>query len=181
MAPLMGAWYVYEQAALHGGIAAVPLNQHSCRNGRRDPDGVPLCSLGLRMHPSYLFAHPYDYRAQIFRCPLLHPQASGTFCDHPQFAKGKGCVKHANRERGGLQRVLLGRSCPLYKSIYAQRTACERINSQAKELGIEHPRVRNRRSVANLNTLIYLVINVRAQDRAKFINAGLLSTPKGVR
>jgi hypothetical protein len=34
--------------------------------------------------------------------------------------------------------------------------------------------VHNRRSVANLNTLIYLVINVRALDRARTINRGLL-------
>lgn len=32
----------------------------------------------------------------------------------------------------------------------------------------------NRRSVANLNTLIYLVINVRALQRAQSINRGLL-------
>jgi hypothetical protein len=34
--------------------------------------------------------------------------------------------------------------------------------------------VRNRRSVANLNTLIYIVINVRTLDRAKSTNKGLL-------
>ncbi|MBO0781598.1 MAG: hypothetical protein J2P37_22485, partial [Ktedonobacteraceae bacterium] len=55
-----------------------------------------------------------------------------------------------------------------------QRTSCERINSQAKELGIERPRVRNGRSVANLNTLTYLVVNVRALYRAQSINRRLL-------
>jgi hypothetical protein len=39
--------------------------------------------------------------------------------------------------------------------------------------------VRNGRSVANLNTLIYLLINVRALQRATSINAGLLSISKG--
>ncbi len=34
-------------------------------------------------------------------------------------------------------------------------------------LGIERPKVRNRQSVAHLNTLIYIVINVRALSRAK--------------
>ena len=46
--------------------------------------------------------------------------------------------------------------------------------STAKELGIERPKVRNGRSVANLNTLIYLIINVRALNHAKSINRGLL-------
>ena len=73
-----------------------------------------------------------------------------------------------------MARVTLDRHSPLYKAIYTQRTCCERINSQAKELGIERPKVRNGRSVANLNTLTYLVINVRALQRAQSINRGLL-------
>lgn len=175
------AWYVYEQAARHGGIAAVPLNQHGHPTFTRDADGVPRCPIQLRMAPSYSYAHPYGYRAQLYRCPLLHPQPTGETCEHIQFTKGSGCVKHINIEPGGLMRVQLDRRSPLYQAIYTQRTSCERINSQAKELGIERPRVRNRRSVAHLNTLIYLVINVRALQRAKSINAALLSIPKGVR
>jgi hypothetical protein len=71
-------------------------------------------------------------------------------------------------------RVSLNRDSPLYKAVYTQHTSCERINSQAKELGIERPKVRNGRSVANLNTLIYVMINVRALNRATSINRGLL-------
>ena len=104
-------------------------------------------------------------------CILLPPEKSVTTHN---LSCGKGCVKDLNWEAGGLQRVLLDRTSPLYKAIYIQRTSCERINSQAKELGIERPKVRNRRSVANLNTLIYVMINVRALQRAKSINRGLL-------
>lgn len=71
-------------------------------------------------------------------------------------------------------RVSLNRDSPLYKAVYTQRTSCERINSQAKELGIERPKVCNGQSVANLNTLIYLIINVRALNRVKSINRRLL-------
>jgi hypothetical protein len=175
------AWYVYEAAARHGGIAAVPLNQHSQAPFPRLPDGTPRCPIGLPMVPTRQFNHTYGYRAQRFQCPLLFPQHTGQTCAHEQFAKGKGCVKDVNWELGGIQRVTLDRTSPLYHTISAQRTACERINSQAKELGIERPRVRNGRSVANLNTLIYLVINVRAVQRAKSINAGLLSIPEEIR
>jgi hypothetical protein len=105
---------------------------------------------------------------------LLFPEKTATLCDHEQFTKGKGCVKDVNWELGGIQRVTLDRDGPFYHAIYTQRTACERINSQAKELGIERPKVHNARSVANLNTVIYLVINVRALQRAKSINKGLL-------
>ncbi len=175
------AWYVYEPAARHGGIGAVPLNQHGHHDGWRDRDGVPVCAKGLRMIPTFQFSHPHGYRAQRFVCPLLFPEPGGASCDHEQFRKGPGCKKDPNWELGGLQRVTLDRQGPLYRAIYTQRTCCERINSQAKELGIEHPKVHNGRSVANLNTLIYVVINVRALQRAKAINAGLLSTSGGVR
>jgi hypothetical protein len=168
------AWYVYERAACHGGIAAVPLNAHTANPSPRDPDGVPLCSKGVRMLPTFQFAHTSGYRAQHFQCPLLFPQATGETCDHPQFLKGKGCVKDLNWELGGLQRVLLDRSAPLYQAVYTQRTSCERINSQAQALGIERPKVHNRHSVANLNTLTYVIINVRALDRVKSINRELL-------
>jgi hypothetical protein len=168
------AWYVYECAARHGGIGAVPLNQHSHVPFERETDGTPRCSRGLLMQPTYQFDHTNGYRAQRFRCPLLFPEQTGATCEHEQFAKGKGCVKDVNWELGGIQRVTLDRDGPLYHVIYTQRTSCERINSRAQALGIERPKVRNGRSVANLNTLIYLSINVRALAKAKSINKGLL-------
>jgi len=116
------AWYVYECAARHSGIGAVPLNQHGHEEVPRDHDGVPLCSKDLRMHPTYQFAHSNGFRAQRFRCPLLFPQPTGQRCDHEQFTKGKGCVKDPNWEQGGLMRVLLDRDGPLYHAVYTQRT-----------------------------------------------------------
>ncbi|MBO0796604.1 MAG: transposase, partial [Ktedonobacteraceae bacterium] len=165
------AWYVYEAAARHGGIAAVPLNAHS--QTKRDADAVPRCAIGLRMHPTIPFDHTYGYRAQRFRCPLLFPHPNGATCVHAQFLKEKGCVKDLNWELGGKMRVTLDRDSSLYKEIYHQRTCAERINSQAKEFGIERPKVRNIHSVRNLNTLTYLVINVRALAKAKSINTGV--------
>lgn len=172
--PAFDAWYVYDFPARHGGIAAIPLNEHGHPSNERDSDGVPRCPIGLRMFPTTQFNHTYGYRAQRFRCPLLFPEKKRAACYHEQFAKGKGCVKDVNWELGGRMRVLLDRHGPLYKGIYTQRTACERINSQAQGLGIERPKVRNGRCVRNLNTLIYLIINVRALHRAKSINGGLL-------
>ena len=168
------AWYVYEAAVRHGGIAAVPLNQHSKTLFPRTADGTPRCDKGLLMQPTKQFHHTYGYRAQRFQCPLLFPEKTGMTCEHEQFAKGKGCVKDVNWERGGIQRVTLDRDGPLFHGLYNQRTGCERINALAKELGIERPRVRNSRSVANLNTLIYVIVNARVLAKAKSINQGLL-------
>src|SRR2546425_4077654 len=170
-------WYVYETVAHRLGIAAIPLNNHGHEEVPRDPDGTPRGFAGLRMHPTYQFQHTNGFRAQRFRCPLLFPTRTTETCAHEQFAKGKGCVKDPNWEKGGLMRALLDRHSPLYKAVYTQRTCCERINSQAKDLGIERPKARNIRSIRRLNTLIYITINAKALQRARAINASLL-TPK---
>jgi hypothetical protein len=158
-------WYVYETVAHRDGIAAVPLNSHGHEEVPRDPDGTAYCSCGLRMHPVFFLQHTNGYRALRFRCPLLFPERTGHTCDHDQFAKGRGCVKDLNWEKGGLMRALLDRHSALFRTVYNRRTACERINSQAKALGIETPKVRNGRSVRTLNTLIYVLINVQAFPR----------------
>ena len=123
------------------------------------------------MVPSCQYDHTSGYRGQRFRCPLLSPEPTGESCDHEQEALDKGCVRYINIELGGLMRVLLDREGETYKTIYRQRTSAERITSQATALGIERPKVRNARSVHNLNTLTYIVINLRARPRAKEINA----------
>jgi len=66
---------------------------------------------------------------------------------------------------GARIRYQLDRDSETYKQIYNQRTAVERIFSQAVALGIERPKLRNRQAIANLNTLIYVLINLRAMRR----------------
>ncbi|HEX3639915.1 MAG TPA: transposase [Ktedonobacteraceae bacterium] len=169
------AWYVYQTVVHHGGIAAIALNQHGHPTYTRDADGVPRCPAGLRMEPTKKFQHTNGYRAQRYQCPLLFPEKTpGLQCTHEQFAKKKGCVKDINIEKGGLMRVTIDRDHPIYKGIYCQRSSAERINSQAKELGIERPKVRNGQSVRNLNTLTYIVINLKTLLKARSINRNLL-------
>jgi hypothetical protein len=166
----------YQTVVHRGGIAAIALNQHGHPESKRDRDGVPLCSQGLRMVSSFQFSHTRGYTSQRFLCPLLHSEATDQCCEHEQFKKG-GCVKDLNWELGGQMRVTLDRQSPLYHAIYDQRTNTERINSQSKELGIKRPKVRNIASIRNLNTLTYLVINARALRRVRKVNAELLSPP----
>lgn len=170
------AWYCYQGTAARGGMAAIALNSHGHPESKRDTDGVPVCEQGLRMVPTFQFSHTYGYRTQRFRCPLLFPDASGQTCDHPQFAKAKGCVKDLNWEIGGLTRVMLKRDSPLFRAVYRQRSSTERGNSHAKALGLAHPKVRNIRSVRTLTTLTYVLINLKALQRAKTRNASLLTT-----
>jgi hypothetical protein len=165
------AWYVYQPFAERGGLAAIPLNPRGHPVPELGPHGIHLCPRGMEMAPSYEYDHPAGYRAQLLRCPVLFPHPTGQTCDHEQFTKGVGCVKHINIELGGRMRVALDRASETYKVIYKQRTASERINSQATALGIERPKVRNIDSVRNLNTLTYIVINARALQRVRAINA----------
>jgi hypothetical protein len=165
------AWHIYQTCARHGGIAAIALNPRGHPVPKRSPDGRPLCPTGLPMTPSYRFAHPDGYRAQLHRCPLLFPQRTAQTCAHEQFVKGPGCIKHLNMEPGGQMRVLLDRDSVAYTQIYRQRTAVERINSQATALGIERPKARNAAAVRNLNTLTYIIINLHALARARTVNA----------
>jgi hypothetical protein len=164
------AWYVYQTCVATGGIAAVPLNQRGQPSGHRTPDGIPLCSQELPMVPATLFQHDDGYPAQRFTCPLLHPRPTGPTCDHVQFAKG-GCTRVVNLTAGGQQRIEVDRTSAAFQDIYNQRTSAERVNSQAKALGIERPKVRNLSSVRHLNTLTYIVINARALQRARAINS----------
>lgn len=164
------AWYVYQDAAEGGGIAAVPLNTRGHPVPQLGPHGIHLCPREREMTPLYEFDHTEGYRAQELRCPLLVPQVVGEPCDHEQFLKGVGCVKYINITEGGKMRISLDRRSDEYKQVYRQRTAAERINSQAKALGIERPQVRNSASVHNLNTLTYVIINARALERARVLN-----------
>jgi hypothetical protein len=55
----------------------------------------------------------------------------------------------------------------IYEEIYKRGTAIERINAQAVALGIERPKLRNGQAIANFNTLIYVLINLRALHRVR--------------
>lgn len=68
-------------------------------------------------------------------------------------------------EPGARLRAQLDRQSPLFKALYKQRTASERINSQAEAFHIQHPYQRRLAFIARRNTLIYLLINLRALCR----------------
>jgi hypothetical protein len=123
------AWYVYQPFVERGGMAAIPLNPRGHPVPKLSPNGIHLCPQDLEMAPSYKYDHTEGYRAQLLRCPLLFPHPTAQTCDHEQFTKGVGCVKHIHIELGGRMRVALDRSSEAYKAIYNQRTASERINS----------------------------------------------------
>ena len=159
------AWHVYQVCAESGGIAAIPRNDRA-GSPPRDAAGHPCCDRGLAMTPAAIFVHEDRFRARRYRCPLLRPERTGDGCDHAQFPKG-GCTKYVNVEPGGRMRAELDRTTEPFRAVYRQRTATERINSQATAPGIERPKVRRAAAVHRLTTLTYIVINTRALARVR--------------
>lgn len=167
------AFYVYDyfHSPQHHGFAAVPFSAKGGKPDRLfDPDGLPLCDAGLAMPLKFVYNDRttaiIPYRRAKHVCPLLHPQPNGQSCPiaHKRWPKG-GCATHLADTPGSRIRHQLDRDSEAYHSVYRQRTAVERIFAQALELGIERPKLRNQQAIANYNSLIYLLINVRAIQR----------------
>ncbi len=175
------AFYVYayfhrEGQSWETGFAAVPWAQRG--DARRfDPTGLPLCAAGLAMPRKHTFmCHTalVPHEQARYACPLQYPQPQAPNCpvQHERWSKG-GCVTTLATSVGARLRHQIDRESALYQEIYAQRTATERINSQAVDLGIERPKLRNQQAITNLNTLIYVLINLRAIQRIRAQKARL--------
>lgn len=166
------AFYVYHYFHDAGGFAAVPLRHKSNQALRRfTADGLPLCAAGLPMPLKGTFLNGTSlipHQRGRYACPLLFPQPTAECCpvSHPNWPEG-GCLLTMPTSIGARIRYQLDREEPAYKTLYNQRTATERIFSQAVELGIERPKLRNRHSITNRNTLIYLLLNLRQLQRVQ--------------
>ena len=173
------AWYVYayfyrDSDPSHG-MAAVPfVAKGGYGEGSRQfaPNGLPLCRAGLAMRLRQIFTDRTSCLIEHERGQYICPLADGIHRRLPcpiQYAKSKhgGCTAAMPTSIGARLRYQLDRKSELYLSLYRQRTADERINSQALALGIERPHLRNGAAIANQNTLIYTLINLRFLQRLR--------------
>jgi hypothetical protein len=173
------AWYVYAYFARDSdpahGMAAVPFSEKGGykANGRHfSPEGLPLCRAGLAMPLQYTFTDRtsclIEHERGKYVCPLHFPQRVARRCPvrHPNWKKG-GCTAMMPISLGARLRYTLDRESELYTQLYRQRSAVERINAQAVALGIERPHLRNGGAIANQNTLIYVLINLRFLHRLR--------------
>jgi hypothetical protein len=171
------AFYVFDYFHQAGGFAAIPLSKRGDKSRRFDQDGLPLCQAGLPMPLKSTFtcrtAAVHHQRGR-YACPLLFPEPTGHLCpvDHKNWHK-KGCLLTMPTCTGARLRYQLDRDTQEFKDIYKQRSATERINSLAFELGIERPKLRNGPAIVNHNTLIYVLINLRALHRIRARQAEL--------
>lgn len=192
------AFYVYEyfhrdDQPLAAGFAAVPLSKRGGKRREFDAQGLPLCEAGLAMPLKLTFTcrtTRFEHERGRYVCPLVFPEPTGeSLRTEPQDQAcpiqhknwPKGCITTLATSIGARIRHQLDRQGMAYKDIYKQRTATERINSQAVDLGIERPKLRNGQAIANLNTLIYALINLRALHRIRRKKAEHHSTDQPTR
>ena len=169
------AFYVYAHFHREGhpwqyAFAAVPWAK---RGPKREfnADGLPLCKAGLPMPLKSTFMNRTSFvphERGRYGCPLQFPELTADACpiDDTHWGKG-GCTTTMATSIGARLRFQIDRKSQLYKTLYNQRSATERINSQAKALGIERPYLRNRQAITNQNTLIYVLINLKALHRIR--------------
>ena len=175
------SFFTYDYFDQVGGFAAIPFTKRGRPQPRQfDPDGLPLCDAGLAMNRKHAFTNRrglFPHRQVRYNCPLLHPNPTGQSCpiDHKHWPKG-GCTTTLVDSPGARIRHQLDRHSDRYKQVYNQRTATERINALAKALGIERPRFRNQQAIANINSLIYVLLNLRAIQRIRRRNQPLSQT-----
>jgi hypothetical protein len=173
------AWYVYahfyrDSDPAHG-MAAVPfVAKGGYGEGGRQfaSDGLPLCRAGLPMKLHMTFTDRttclVEHERGYYICPLADGVHRRLPCPiHCAKSKHGGCTAMMPTSIGARLRYQLDRKSDLYRSIYRQRTADERINAQALALGIERPHLRNGAAIANRNTLIYTLINLRFLQRLR--------------
>jgi hypothetical protein len=179
------AHYVYDYFHEAGGYAVVPLAERGDIARTFDPDGLPLCRAGLAMPLKGSFlchSTAVEHRRGRYACPLLWPKptdpASSPVCPvaDPHFDKG-GCIVTMPVTIGARIRYQLDRQSNEFKQRYNERSADERINAQALELGIERPKLRNGQAITNQNTLIYVLINLRGLQRIHKKRATLAQEP----
>jgi hypothetical protein len=173
------AWYVYAYFYRENepdfGFAAVPFSEkgnYKAKQRQFDPNGLPRCQAGLAMPLKFTFTDRtkciIEHERGKYVCPLRFPNPVRRACPvrHRNWKRG-GCIAEMPTSIGARLRYTLDRQSARYKDIYNQRTAVERINSQSVALGIERPHLRNGAAIANHNTLIYVLINLRFLQRLR--------------
>ncbi len=148
---------IYNQVKeLYDGECIIPINKRNTKNPKLLPQGNPICEAGLAMWKDGKFSDRNRTR-QKFCCPLKSSEDADCPCHHKNFYNGKkhrGCTRSITIPDD--LRLSIDRNSRYFKSSYSLRTECERYNSRFKNTGQERMWVRNKSSVANLNTLAHI-------------------------
>jgi len=176
---------VYLDTRDQGGTAYIALNTrgHAILQHRFGPHGRLLCADGREMdNAGQWFDQKKGYHRGRFTCPFYNSKGQRKQallgqtcqCQHAQFAAG-GCRHTLNLDDPDQVRFAVDRGSRDFKETYARRTDAERLFALAEDYHLERPEVESLTSVANLNTLLYLVLNVHTLEAAA--TAGAVTPP----
>ncbi len=93
-----------------------------------DDDGVPVCSMGLRMHHDGVEKAKHREK---YRCPLAS-RKKGCFCEHPCSGSKYGRTVHIQQKDNPRLFNIPPRDSKEWKSEYNRRTSVERSNKREK-------------------------------------------------
>ena len=168
------AWYIYqnvfgEKDDPQHGQAYIPINArgHDPKPNSFGPHGGIIAPCGKEMKPESAWLDTSKgYHRRRDQCPYTQTQRKkGTVscpCNHPQFHKKRGCTRTINLDDPDQLRFALNRQSKEFKQIFKERTTVERLFAHANQANLEHPNVRDGHAVAQLNTLTYTLINLKA-------------------
>ena len=134
------------------------------------PAGLPLCAAGFPMPVKNTYMDQTSlvpHQRARYACPLCFPQPSAQLAPSTTSILPTAAVSTPPPPVSAHACAFNSTATAPYQAIYHQRTADERINGQAKELGIERPMLRRGSAIANQNTLIYVLINLRSLQRVR--------------
>jgi hypothetical protein len=174
------AFYVYEYFNRTDNLntfAAVPFSEKGGYKSRKfSPEGLPMCAAGFPMPILFTYTDRtttiVEHERGKYVCPFFSKNVKNKFIKascpvHYKRARKGGCTVSMPLSIGARLRYSLDRQSQAYKEIYNQRSATERINSQAVSLGIERPHFRNGNAITNMNTLTYALIHLRLLQRVR--------------
>lgn len=92
-----------------------------------DKQGHPFCQAGFRMCP---WGFDRNKNARKYRCPLKCGKVSGCRCSGKCSKSSYGRTVYLNADADLRFHPRIPRDSGLYRSIYSQRTACERLNNR---------------------------------------------------
>ena len=168
------AWYVYqdvfgEKDDPQHGQAYIPINPRGQgpKPTQFGPHGGVIAPCGKEMKPeSAWFDKTKGYHRRRDRCPYTQAQRKkGSVscpCNHPQFRSKRGCTKTVNLDDPLQLRFALNRASKQFKQVFKERTTVERLFAHANQAAFQHPNVRDGHAVAQLKTLTYTLINLKA-------------------
>jgi hypothetical protein len=168
------AWDIYQDVfgdkddPQHG-QAYIPINPrgHDPKPNQVGPHGGIIAPCGKEMKPeSAWFDKSKGYHRRRDQCPYTQTQRQkGTVscpCNHPQVHSKRGCTRTINLDDPQKLRFALNRQSKEFKQAFKERTTVERLFAHANQANFEHPNVRDGHAVAQLNTLTYTLINLKA-------------------